>query len=479
MKSLADILAAIEAGPAGPQVAAFFDFDGTLIDGYSAASYFADRARRGEMDKTEAADVVRLSMHGDMGEDAYAAALLRSLAPWVGRPEKELADLWLRLFRQSFGSRLQPATWALVKAHQRRGHTVAIASSAMIYQIAPLAEELEIADVLCTRPAVRDGRLTGEIERPTPWGSGKAAVVRSFAAARGLDLARCHGYANGDEDVDFLRAVGHPTAVNPGRRLSDIAVRVNWPVLHLPRRRTSTLAKLRSVAAYGLLAMAGLGGSAFGAVTGQRRRAAEQACALGSDAILAVSGIRLAVEGRERLWSHRPCVFMFNHQSLLDAFIMLKLMRRDFIGVAKKEAGRMPLLGRLVREMEFVLLDRADRRASIEALQPAVDRVRSGLCLGIAPEGTRSLTSRLGPFKKGGFHVALQAGVPIVPVVMCNTWQVMPRDSVIFRPGTVRVRVLPPIDTTGWHVDRLDAHVADVRVRFQQALEEDRVRNPP
>ena len=478
MTPLADALAAIETGPSGPEVAAFFDFDGTLIDGYSAASYFADRARRGEMDRAEAADVVRVSMHGDMDEDAFAAALVRSLAPWAGRPEKELADLWLRLFKQRYGSRLYPGTWALVKAHQRRGHTVAIATSAMIYQVAPLAEELEIADLLCTRPIVREGRLTGEIERPTPWGSGKAAAVRSFAAARGLDLSRCHGYANGDEDLDFLQAVGHPTAINPGRRLAEVAGRQAWPVLRFPRHRASTLAKARTVAAYGLLAMAGLGGAAYGAVTGQRRRAAEQACALGSDAILAVSGIRLEVEGQDHMWSHRPCVFMFNHQSLLDAFIMLKLMRHGFIGVAKKEAGRMPLLGRLVHAMEFVLLDRADHRASVEALRPAIDRVRSGLCLGIAPEGTRSLTSRLGPFKKGGFHVALQAGVPIVPVVMCNTWQLVPRDSVVFRPGTVRVRVLPPIDTTGWSADRLDAHVADVRARFQQALDEDRASHP-
>ena len=473
MTSLAAALAAIDASPAGPGIAAFFDFDGTLIDGYSAAAYFVDRARRREMDRAEAADVVRLSLHGDMDEPAFAAALEKSLAPWAGHPEQDIAELWRRLFRERYGNRIFPGSWALVKAHQRRGHTVVIASSAMIYQVAPLAAEFGIGEVLCTRPTVRDGRLTGTVDRPTTWGSGKEAAVRAFAAARGIDLSQCHGYANGDEDVAFLQSVGHPTAINPGRRLAATAGPAGWPILHFPRRKTTALARIRSVAAYGALAAAALGGTVYALATGQRRPAAERAVALGSDAMLAVAGIKVAVEGAEHLQAPRPAIFLFNHQSHLDAYIVIKLIRCDYFGVAKKEMAGVPFLGQLMKALDFVFLDRADRKGSIEALRPVVDRIGQGLSVGIAPEGTRSLTSRLGPFKKGGFHLALQSKAPLVPIVLCNNWEIVPRSSAMFWPGIARVRVLPPIDVTGWRIEDLDKHIAEVRQLFQQALDAD------
>ena len=186
-----------------------------LIDGYSATAYVADRARRGEMSRSEAADAFRLARHGGMDEAAFAAAIGKSLTPWVGRPEQDIADLWLRLFRQRYGTRLFPGAWALVKAHQRKGHTVAIATSAMAAQVAPVAAELGIDVVLCTHVTTRDGKLTGGVGRPTLWGSGKADAVRAHARAHGIDLSHAHAYANGDEDIDFLHLAGHPAAVNP------------------------------------------------------------------------------------------------------------------------------------------------------------------------------------------------------------------------------------------------------------------------
>jgi putative phosphoserine phosphatase/1-acylglycerol-3-phosphate O-acyltransferase len=90
----------------------------------------------------------------------------------------------------------------------------------------------------------------------------------------------------------------------------------------------------------------------------------------------------------------------------------------------------------------------------------------------IAPEGTRSLTPRLGRFKKGAFHIAMQASAPVVPVVIRNTYEVMTRGSLLFRPGTVQVCALPPIDVTKWKVEDLDRHVADVRALFQHTLDD-------
>ena len=90
----------------------------------------------------------------------------------------------------------------------------------------------------------------------------------------------------------------------------------------------------------------------------------------------------------------------------------------------------------------------------------------------IAPEGTRSLTARLGQFKKGPFHMAMRAGAPIVPVIIRNSYEVMPRGSLLFRPGTVQVCALPPIDVTQWNVEDLDGHIADVRALFQRTLDD-------
>ena len=132
-----DAIAAIEAGPEGPDIGAFFDFDGTLIDGYSAVAYFADRLRRREMGLGEAADIVRMAWRSDMDENEFAGVIGKAMAEWAGHPEEELAALWSRLFKEKIASRLFPEAWSLVKAHQKMGHTVAIASSATRYQAGP------------------------------------------------------------------------------------------------------------------------------------------------------------------------------------------------------------------------------------------------------------------------------------------------------------------------------------------------------
>lgn len=464
---------AIEAGPQGPEIGAFFDFDGTLIDGYSAASYFADRLRRREMGLREAADVVRMAGRGDMDEREFAEVIGKSIAEWAGRPEEELAALWSRLFRDRIASHLFPEAWRLVKAHQKRGHTVAIASSATDYQAAPIARELGIEHVLCTRAMVRDGRLTGGIEGAPLWGSGKADAVRAFATTHGVVLPRSFGYANGNEDIDFLKTVGHAAAVNPKKVLHAAAERAGWQVLHFPARRTaSLLVRARSVGAYGALAATSLAGLAYAVVTGNRRRAAEWTSATGSEALLAMAGIGVEVQGRQHLWAHRPAVFLFNHQSVADGYVLLALLRRGITGIAKQEAAKMPILGQILRGLDFAFIDRGNTRSAIDAMQPAIDRLRSGLSVVIAPEGTRSLSPRLGRFKKGAFHIALQAGVPIVPVVLRNTCEVLARHALLFRPGTVQVCVLPAIDVTQWKAEDLDRHVADVQALFQRTLDD-------
>ena len=469
----ADAIAAIEAGPKGPDIGAFFDFDGTLIDGYSATAYFTDRFRRREMRLDEAVDIVRVLWRGDMDEREFADVISKAVVELAAHPEQEVIELWSRLFKEKIARLLFPEAWSLVKAHQKMGHTVAIATSATRYQAAPIAEELGIEHLLCTRATVRDGRLTGGVEGAPLWGAGKAAAVCDFATAHGIELSRSYGYANGNEDIAFLKTVGHATAVNPKPALIEAAQRAGWTMLRFPARRKASLAtRARSLGAYCALTATSLGGLAYAVASGKKRRAAELVSAISSDVMLGITGVEVETQGEHHLWAHRPALFLFNHQSTVDGYVLLTLLRRGFTGIAKKEVAKMPLLGQILRALDFAFIDRGNTRSAKEAMQPAVDRLRHGMSVVIAPEGTRSLTPRLGQFKKGAFHIAMQAGAPIVPVVIRNTYEVMPRGSLLFRPGTVQVCALPAIDVTTWKVEDLDRHVADVQALFQRTLDD-------
>ncbi|MFZ0126397.1 MAG: HAD-IB family hydrolase [Xanthobacteraceae bacterium] len=469
----ADAIAAIEAGPKGPDIGAFFDFDGTLIDGYSATAYFTDRFRRREMRLDEAVDIVRVLCRGDMDEREFADVISKAVVELAAHPEQEVIELWSRLFKEKIARLLFPEAWSLVKAHQKMGHTVAIATSATRYQAAPIAEELGIEHLLCTRATVSDGRLTGGVEGAPLWGAGKAAAVCDFATAHGIELSRSYGYANGNEDIAFLKTVGHATAVNPKPALIEAAQRAGWTMLRFPARRKASLAtRARSLGAYCALTATSLGGLAYAVASGKKRRAAELVSAISSDVMLAITGVEVETQGEHHLWAHRPALFLFNHQSTVDGYVLLTLLRRGFTGIAKKEVAKMPLLGQILRALDFAFIDRGNTGSSKEAMQPAVDRLRHGMSVVIAPEGTRSLTPRLGQFKKGAFHIAMQAGAPIVPVVIRNTYEVMPRGSLLFRPGTVQVCALPAIDVTTWKVGDLDRHVAEVQALFQRTLDD-------
>jgi putative phosphoserine phosphatase/1-acylglycerol-3-phosphate O-acyltransferase len=436
-------------------------------------AFFADRLRHGEMSLGEAADIVRMAWHSDMDENEFADVIGKALAQWAGHLEQEVAELWSRLFKEKIARLLFPEAWSLVKAHQKMGHTVAIASSATRYQAAPIAEELAIEHLLCTSASVRDGRLTGVVQGVPLWGAGKADAVRDFAETRKIALSRSYGYANGNEDIAFLKTVGYATAVNPKPALLEAARREGWKVLRFAARRNASAGTLaRSLGAYGALAGTSLGGLAYAVATGRKRKAAELVSAISSDAMLAMTGIDVEVQGEPHLWAHRPSVFLFNHQSSVDVYVILSLLRHGITAVAKKELAKAPLVGHILRALDFAFIDRSNTRSAIETMQPVVDRLRLGLSVVIAPEGTRSRTPRLGRFKKGAFHIAMQAGAPIVPLVIRNAYEVMPRNSLLFRPGTVQVCVLPPIDVTQWRVEDLDRHVADVQALFQRTLDD-------
>lgn len=473
MTDIDKLCAAIAQGPSGPSVGAFFDYDGTLIDGYSVAAIYRHRLGKFEIGPWEAAQTLLAGVRGVTTAQQFADFARLTLRAWAGRDEDEMLELGERLFRQHVSGNMFSEAWRVVQAHRRAGHTVVIASSATRFQLDPFAREIGIEHVLATPVETEDGIITGRLGGPVPFGEGKADAVRSFAAEHGIDLAQSYAYSNGDEDVPLLGTVGRPHVVNPQSGLEKVAGQRGWPVHRFARRgRPGVGQVLRTAASYGGV-FSGFGvGLAVGALNRSRRQAVDLGFSLGADLGLALGGIDVEVQGEEHLWSQRPAVFVFNHQSgLVDVMVVFRLLRNNFTGVAKKEAANIPGFGQFLRLAEVAFVDRGNTAQAKQALAPAVEKLRAGVSLAIAPEGTRSYTPRLGPFKKGAFHLAMQAGVPMVPIVIRNAGELMGRNARTMRSGVVDVIVHPPIATEGWTVEGLDEEVARVHRLFEKTLQ--------
>jgi putative phosphoserine phosphatase/1-acylglycerol-3-phosphate O-acyltransferase len=207
-----------------------------------------------------------------------------------------------------------------------------------------------------------------------------------------------------------------------------------------------------------------------GLLNGSKRQAINLTISTWSDYATSLAGVRLEVTGEEHVWAHRPCVFVFNHQSNFDGLIMMKILRRDITAVAKAELRKMPVVGALFAFGDAVFIDRSDTGKSVEALTQAAETLHSGLSIAIAPEGTRQLSPNLGSFKKGAFHLAIGAQVPVVPIVIHNSLDVLPKGTKIMRPATVRVDVLDGVSTEGLtHADAATL-TETVRSQFLTAL---------
>lgn len=467
-----DVIRNIEAAPQGPQVGAFFDFDGTLIAGFSATVFLKEQIRRGEVSPQEFLEMLSALTQFSLGGMGFSGLMSTAAQFMRGVREADYIAFGEELYEQQIARRVYPESRALVRAHMERGHTVAIISSATPYQVEPVARDLGIEHVICSRYEVADGVFTGGIERPLCFGQGKVLAAESLAERFGVDLAQSFFYSDSADDIELLERVGNPRPLNPNARLTEIAERHGWPIRRFRSRgQPGVFDLLRSIAATASLVPTALAGLPIWALTGSEREARNFVTSLFADVSSALIGLKLVVRGEENLWLRRPAVFVFNHQSKADVVIMARLLRRDITGVGKKEIKNIPIIGKTMELAGTVFIDRANAASAIEAMQPLVDALRNeGKSVVIAPEGTRSVSPRLAPFKKGAFHLAMQAGVPMVPIVIHNAGDVAPKGDFVFRPATVEVDVLPPVDTGDWRADTIERHVAEVRQMFQATL---------
>ena len=186
--------------------------------------------------------------------------------------------------------------------------------------------------------------------------------------------------------------------------------------------------------------------------------------------ILAVSGVRVRVEGRERIDPAAAFVCMSNHQSNFDIPVLLGHFPRPFRWLAKAELFRIPIFGRAMRGAGYIAIDRSNRPAAIASLRQAAEAVRGGVSVMIFPEGTRSPDGILKSFKKGGFVMAIEAGVPIVPVALRGTYEIMPKKRLLIRPRAVTLAIGAPIASAGHRLHTKEALMGEVRDALQRLL---------
>lgn len=461
----------IMEGESGAHIGAFFDLDRTLIKGFSAKDFLKTRVLSGKISAKEIVAQFAGVLSYASGNGNFASMAAIGAKGVQGVKEQVFIEVGEEVYHKSLAAAIYPEARALVAAHIAKGHTVAIVSAATPYQVEPIARDLGIGHVLCTRMEVENGEFTGNIIKPACWGEGKAHAGRKIAKEQKLDLQKSFFYTDSAEDLPLLEIVGNPRPMNPDAKLTALAFKNDWPVVRLD---DDTPSQLTNIARTGLTTGVFIPAIIKGVTKGLKNMSfsdgVDSTMAGLGDFGTAAAGIQLAIKGEEYLWSNRPCVFILNHQSNADFLIAAKLIRKKARGVAKKELQKMPILGQMMMAAGTIFLDRTNREKSIEALKPAVDSLKNGISVIIFPEGTRSYDYTLGKFKKGAFHLAMDAGVPLVPIVIKNAHDAMPRGASVFKPTSVEVVVLPPIYTEGWSSENLNERIEEVRDLFLKEL---------
>lgn len=467
-----DAIAHPAASGGDKPVVVFLDLDRTLIAGYSIVALALEAARHGANrgDLRQAFALLRAAWRQRRKHSGTSYhRLVRQLSIALrGVSEAKLVELGETAYHHTIARSLYSESISLVEAHRRAGHHLVIISAASRYQIEPVAQTLGIDDICCTRLEVLDGRFTGKVVTPLCYGEGKALAARRLAKRLGTTLSRCWFYTDSSADLPLLGKVGTPVAVNASSRLSGYAARKGWKQLNFSSRGRPELESIaRTVFTAQTVAAATALGFAADRLRVDRRLTANLQTRLLGDVGRGLSGLTFEIEGEDYLSAARPAVFIFNHQSLLDAIVIAHLLRRDAVGFCKHEAANAPLLGRLLRQMDTVFVDR-DSGDQAGTLKRALAVIQEGRSLVIAPEGTRSTLGDLQPFRHGAFWLAKKAGVPIIPLVLHNMKDALPKGGLLIRPATVRVSVLPPIQPGS--IRKVKHTCADTEEQYTQLL---------
>ena len=195
--------------------------------------------------------------------------------------------------------------------------------------------------------------------------------------------------------------------------------------------------------------------------------------------ILYTAGVKLDVKGLENI-PEEPSIIMYNHQSVFDIFAYMAALPIDWKAVMKKEVGNMPFIGWVARIAGHYFVARDGSERDTKEVKKIVSKIRSGPSVLIAPEGTRGKEGKLLPFQKGGFFIAMLAGVPVVPMVITGGLSIMSKGSKVLKPGTMKIRILPPIDVGHLPVGRegREELMRIVRAQMEEVLDREEGQAP-
>ncbi len=178
---------------------------------------------------------------------------------------------------------------------------------------------------------------------------------------------------------------------------------------------------------------------------------------------LLVCGVKVDVRGLEHIDNKLPYIYISNHQSYFDIFVLLSGLPVDFKFLMKQELMKIPLLGIAMRGAGYISIDRGDTRNAIRSMNSAVVKIRNGNSVLIFPEGTRSKDGHVQPFKKGGFHLAIKSGCDIVPIAIINSRNIVPKGSLRINKGTIALNVGRPIPVKDYSKKDIDNLVERAR----------------
>ncbi len=178
-------------------------------------------------------------------------------------------------------------------------------------------------------------------------------------------------------------------------------------------------------------------------------------------AILLAIGVRLRIEGTYP--TDQSYIFMANHSSFIDQFVLGAIMKDKFTAVIAQVQANYFFWGTILRRFRAVIIHRRDSTAALAAIKQAEERLKQGFQVGITPEGTRSLDGKLGRLKKGGFHMALDTGAPILPIGIEGAFRFKPKGRLLVRPGPVIVRIGEPITAKRYRQMTMEEVMEEVR----------------
>jgi 1-acyl-sn-glycerol-3-phosphate acyltransferase len=187
--------------------------------------------------------------------------------------------------------------------------------------------------------------------------------------------------------------------------------------------------------------------------------------------LLWLTNTRVDVIGRENVLMDKPQIFMANHQSDFDILLVLAHIPGQFRWIAKKELFKIPVFGKAMRNAGYIEIDRQRHEKALKSLDEAAQKIREGKSVVTFPEGTRSKDGTVRQFKQGMFHLAIKAGVPIVPISIIGAGEIMPKRTLKVKPGRVTMVINRPVEVSGYTIETRGELIERVRTIIIRNIE--------